>query len=268
MGGLFILFERKENETEEELIYRICKQKDEIGTWQEVANILNELLNYQYTESRYRKQWQGFNRLLAANKDSVKEEIVGDNVASNLNDKIRELQLERKKIQTEKTEYNRYLREEARDELIIEKIRNAIISEYNPRINVSNNFRYDDDCDRVGVLCFGDEHYGANFEIKGLCNEIINSYSPEIFEQRMELLLNETIRIVEKEKLSRISVYSMGDFTDGVLRVKQLFTLKYGVIEGTVRYAKYIVCNINRCIYTVYLNKNLFFFNRNNSFNS
>ena len=35
------------------------------------------------------------------------------------------------------------------------------------------------------MLVFGDEHYGAEFELKGLFGEIINSYSPEIFEKRM-----------------------------------------------------------------------------------
>ena len=35
-------------------------------------------------------------------------------------------------------------------------------------------------------------------------------------------------------------IYSLGDFTDGILRCSQLMKLKYGVIEGTVRYANFI----------------------------
>ena len=49
-------YQKFENETNEEVIYRICNDKDQIGSWQEVANILNELLGFEYTESKYRKQ--------------------------------------------------------------------------------------------------------------------------------------------------------------------------------------------------------------------
>ena len=36
-------YKRFENESTDELIYRICQDKDKIGTWQDVANIINEL---------------------------------------------------------------------------------------------------------------------------------------------------------------------------------------------------------------------------------
>lgn len=42
---------REENESDEELIYRVCSDKDLIGSWQDVANVLNNLLNTEYTES-------------------------------------------------------------------------------------------------------------------------------------------------------------------------------------------------------------------------
>ena len=45
-------YKRYENETEDELIYRICSQKEQIGTWKEVRDILNNLLNYSYNESK------------------------------------------------------------------------------------------------------------------------------------------------------------------------------------------------------------------------
>ena len=38
-------FKRYDGETEEQLLYRIGKIKDELGySWQEIANIMNELL--------------------------------------------------------------------------------------------------------------------------------------------------------------------------------------------------------------------------------
>ena len=37
-------YKRYENESDEELIYRIASDKDKLGSWQAVADILNKLL--------------------------------------------------------------------------------------------------------------------------------------------------------------------------------------------------------------------------------
>ena len=151
----------------------------------------------------------------------------------------RELEKAKVKLQTEKLEYNRWLREEARDELITEKICNTI-STLTPLVTPEYIKPKHNKCDYM--LVFGDEHYGAEFELKGLFGEVINSYSPEIFEKRMWDLLNQTIEIINKENIDAINVFSMGDFCDGVLRVSQLMKLRYGVVDGTIKYADFI-CN-------------------------
>ncbi len=162
-----------------------------------------------------------------------------DDSANEIKFQIRELQKERYKLQTEKIENNRWLRENARDELILEKILVAIddlsplpIPDVLPVVHNSKEF----------CLAFGDEHFGTEFEIRGLHNEILNAYSPEIFESRMWDLLNQVIEIVQKESITKLNVFSMGDFSDGLLRVGQLIKLRYGVIEGSVKYAEFI-CN-------------------------
>lgn len=160
--------------------------------------------------------------------------------------KILELQKERKKIQTEKLELEKMVREIGRDELIFEKIQEAIVHTPDmvfPAVlysTVNNDLSVDYRCGREGVLVFGDEHYGAEFEIRGLRGEIINAYSPEIAEERMTKLLNETIDIIKKENLSVIHVLNMGDFTDGILRVGQLKKLQLGVVDSTVRYMEFL----------------------------
>ena len=162
-----------------------------------------------------------------------------DDSANEIKFQIHELQKERYKLQTEKLENNRWLRENARDELILEKILVAIddlsplpIPDVLPVVHNSKEF----------CLAFGDEHFGTEFEIRGLHNEILNAYSPEIFESRMWDLLNQVIEIVQKESITKLNVFSMGDFSDGLLRVGQLIKLRYGVIEGSVKYAEFI-CN-------------------------
>lgn len=225
---------RLPNETETEYIYRICCNKDEIGSWVDIAEILNHELGYDYTECKYRKDFNSFQKIFDANK----ERLVGDGYEKSIREQIAELKKERAKLQTEKLEYNKWLRENARDELITEKLVDAIRS-LDP-IEVPEHHVRMNEVGKDWLLCFGDEHYGAEFEIKGLFGETLNKYNPEVFEQRMWKLLDCVIDIVQKENIGILNVFSLGDFTDGVLRVGQLMKLRYGVVDATVKYMEFI----------------------------
>lgn len=160
-----------------------------------------------------------------------------DEYLKKLEEKKREIEKEKVKLRTEKNEYNKWLREDARNELIVEQIINSI-SNLDPifipeKIELNHN-------DREYLLCFGDEHFGAEFEIKDLFGNIINSYSPEEFEKRMNYLLYQVIEIVQKENIDILNIYSLGDFADGILRTSQLMKLRYGIVDSTIKYAEYI----------------------------
>ena len=229
-------YKRFEGETDEELIFRICNDKEQIGSWQDVANVINELTGNDYGESTYRKKYQAFQKMLSANQSKF---VDSDAQLQEIQVQKRELEKAKVKLQTEKLEYARWIREEARDELITEKICESIASlqplEIPQYIQPVHNTR-------AYALVFGDEHYGAEFEIKGLFGDTLNAYSPEIFEERMWNLFNQTVEIIQKENIDTLNVFSMGDFSDGCLRVSQLMKLRYGVVDGTIKYADFI-CN-------------------------
>ena len=148
-----------------------------------------------------------------------------------------ELEKAKVKLQTEKLEYARWIREEARDELITEKICNAISTL--PPLDIPEHIIPTHNT-KAYALVYGDEQFGVEFELKGLFGDIINEYSPEIFEERMWDLFNQTIEIVQKENIDTLNVFSMGDYMDGTLRVSQLMKLRYGVVDGTIKYADFI----------------------------
>lgn len=149
-----------------------------------------------------------------------------------------EIQKEKQKLSDEKREYNRWLRMEARDELIFQKLAEEIA--HLPELPLPTPLDTLFTRSRAGILCFGDTHYGTEFCIKGLHGEIVNEYSPEIFEERMEELLYHTISKAKKEEFTDIYIFSLGDEIDGILRASQLMKLRYGVVESTIRYADYI----------------------------
>lgn len=128
-------YKRFEGETDEELIYRITGDKDKIGTWQDVADILNELLGTEYTESKFRKQRQAFDKLLEANRSKF---VDSDIQLQEIQLAQRELEKEKKKLSDARVDYNRLIRQEARKESYLDLVKRIICENVNP-INIVPN---------------------------------------------------------------------------------------------------------------------------------
>lgn len=226
---------RLPNEDNDQYFYRVCSMKDALGfTWPQMAEIFNNEFGSDCGESAYRKKWNAFESVFTANEDRL---VGGTKYLDEIKAAKYELEKERKKLQTEKLEYNKWLREEARDELIVEKITDAIsklkpinIPEYIP---VNRNLK-------SWILAFSDAHFGAELSIKGLYGEIINEYNPEIFYERMNNLFSQVVELVKRENIDELYVFDLGDQIDGMLRVGQLMKLRYGVVESTIKYANWL----------------------------
>ena len=151
---------------------------------------------------------------------------------------LHQVQKEKQKVQTEKLELNRNLREAARDELIVEHIEDAIKSL--PQLFIPNDIEIVHGAKEY-LLCFGDAHFGIDFEIKDLTGKTINAYSPEIFQARMEVLLRYVIDTIQEQHITKLSVWELGDGIQGMLRLNsQLMQLRYGVIESSLLYAEFV----------------------------
>lgn len=232
-------YKRFENETDDELIYRICSQKDIIGTWCDVCNILNNLTGNDYNESAYRKKYQSFQKILNANQAKFADSSVQ---LSQIKEEQRNLIKERNKLQTEKIEYNKWLRETARDELLEEKIIDAI-----------NNLEPLDIPEKTGnhlnpieyILTIADLHYGKELKINGLFGETLNEYSPEICERRLWDLANKVIVLIKKEQIDCLRIYNLSDNIEGILRLSQLMKLRYGVIDATIKISEILANWLN-----------------------
>lgn len=234
-------------ENEDQYIWKVGQAKDSgliTSTWEELTPRLNTELEIDETEWRGSSAFRKAYRWMQRAYDNVFRQngFIGTR-GDDLDEKNRELKKTLIKVQTEKLEYNKWLREEARDELIAEKIV-AAVREL-PPLDMPTPILGRSGYSESAVLCFGDEHYGTEFTIYGLHGEIINQYSPEIFEERMYKLLNQAIYIIQKEELKTLYVFNLGDFSDGVLRYSQLMKLRYGVVEGTVRYANFLASWLN-----------------------
>lgn len=107
---------RQPGESEEQFIWRIGRAYDsgEIDlNWDEIGEIVNRQFRddeSQYRDqSAYRKPYQSAKRFYEA---GVFKDLTTDTYMAQLAESKRELQKEKIKLQTEKLEYNRWLRED------------------------------------------------------------------------------------------------------------------------------------------------------------
>lgn len=246
---------RKPEENEIQYLWRLGQAKDAALIdldWTAIAAIMNREFRVDETEYRtesaYRKCYSNAKKFNEAGVFDNSE----DKYLKELTAQKREIEKERKKLQSEKLEYNRWLRENARDELIAEKICEAIatlppLKSIEPTYIQPENKEY--------LLCLADAHFGIEFCLKDLFGNVINEYSPEIFYQRMDELFSRTVEIIQKENISTLNVWELGDGIQGILRLNsQLMKLRYGIIDSSIIYANYLANWLNDLSEYVHIN--------------
>lgn len=123
-------FTKLENENYYSYLWRLDQliNSGKYKNWKEITPMVNKEL-FDDDESQYRDE-SAYRKACKYARDFKDAGVFNsdDEYIKELQIQKRELEKERKKLQTEKIEYNRWLREDARDELITEKISEAISS--------------------------------------------------------------------------------------------------------------------------------------------
>ena len=148
--------------------------------------------------------------------------------------------VERQKLYDLQRNIRKDLREQSRSELIRETIKDAIAGLPAIKVKCAEPVTQPKDIEKELVLGIGDFHYGANFTVRGLYDEVLNSYDSTVFESRMEKLIEEVKVIVDTHRPEMITVMIVGDMLDGMLRNSQISRLEYGVIESAMYLSEYL----------------------------
>ena len=218
------------------IVSKIDKEVD--LEWEDIRDLLGETCS----PCHLRKTAYGIYEFDKYLKDKSCEQL--DNTALEiLTEKKLELQKERVKLQSEKAEINKWIREQSRSELFEEKLIEAIKStvkleppEFTPNTRFNEN---------VGILTIADCHFGRQVVIRGLEGEIINEYNVDVFKHRMDLLLQKTIEKIIKEDIIHLKLINLSDSIDGILRYSQLQSLQFGLVESVIQFADYLAKWIN-----------------------
>ena len=229
-------YNRLNNESDKDLINRICSEKDNIGSWQDVADIINSILGTTFTESKYRKNFrlysEGYN-------DSQNKSIQEHNFE--LEKKLNEIKKERIKLQTLNAERNKIDRIEARKELYYEQIGNMITTLEPPVFNdwEPNIAQIEEDHKEEYLLTIADIHSGATFKTE------YNEYSPAIMLDRFDELTQKTISFIKKHNCKVLHVVGLGDFIQGCIHMNDLKINDSTVVKATVQVSQVMAQFLN-----------------------
>lgn len=224
-------YKKMQNELEDEYIFRICNMKDKIGSWQDVADILNKELNYNFTSSKYRKPYESGLRMFEANKSK----FLSDEYVVEIEKQKSELRSERYKLQALTTFRNRNERIGARVDLFLESLKDNM--ETLPLPNFRK--REHQENDKCYVLGIGDFHYGAKFKSYN------NEYSREECERRLGVLVGFVENFVSKNKVSKLKVVNVADSIQGILRLTDLKLNDIAVTESVVEVSRLFAKLVN-----------------------
>lgn len=217
----FEKYKRLDGETDDEFIFRVSKDKDQIGTWTDMAELFNAILGYNYGESFYRKH----------NKKYCKSSGASQYTKSNFDQTELEKMLaekreiERKKIQfrDERNAWQKQNYIDARVEEKLDKLEKELTSlgkvnfEKHEEVNISS------DNDMLVIL--SDLHIGQTF------NSVFGKYNIDIAKNRLNELLDHIISIQKTHHSEKCYVSLQGDLISGNIHKSIQVTNRENVIE-------------------------------------
>lgn len=201
---------------------RIGNDKDQIGTWEDVASIINDLTGNDYGESTYRKKYTSFQKMLNANQNKFV------NTEAQLRElDIQKRELERAKIQfrDERNAWQRQNYIDARVEQKLDLLEDELKSQgrinfkpldvQNRSINSNNDL----------LVMLSDLHIGQCF------NSHFGKYDSFIAQQRLNDYLIKIIEIKDRHNSENCYVSLQGDLLSGSIHKVLAITNRENVIE-------------------------------------
>jgi hypothetical protein len=178
---------------------------------------------------RYRKK-----KGLLPTKEEVKNKEI-ENKEYQIELQKAELQKEKIKLSSLRNDLNRAIRESARQELLVEEFQNAL-----NKINKAESPKFYElqkqEIYEEYVLSFSDVHFGKQFK------SITNTYDIQAVFDRFNELLNEAIKLIQKEKIVHLTILNLADSVEGMcLRISQLQSLQIGMIDQVIQFGRFIV---------------------------
>ena len=218
---------RLEYESDLEYVYRICSNKEQIGTWDDVGAIINQVLHQDKSANAWRKKYAYMCRKeansIVTTSSPVNENMCNDSSDNSIDAKIREL--ERKKI-AYRDQRNAWQKQNYSDARLEE---NLEMLTYNlskiARIEFPNIDVPSIDGNNEMIICLSDLHIGQTF------SNVFGEYNTDIAANRLAQYLAEVKRIAKLHKVKKAHIVCLGDLISGSIHKTIQVTNRENVIE-------------------------------------
>lgn len=226
-------FQRLENESDEELLYRLGSQRELIGTWQDLADIMNELTGNDYGESTYRKRYTAFDKMLKANQGRFYE---GAAALEEIKIQQRALEREKVKFRDERRAWNKQNYIDSRVEEKLDILEEQMLSIGKVLYEPHNITNINSDNDMLIIL--SDFHIGASY------SSLTGEYNVDIAKNRLQKLLEEVIKIQKRHNSEKCYISLQGDLISGNIHKNIQVTNSENVIEQ-IKIATELICGFS-----------------------
>lgn len=215
------------NESEYDYCCRICSYKIILNlTWEDIANILNSNLGYNYSKDTYRKRF-----------GKVVDYINQNNLNIEIPEEIIKTKKEKCKLSDEKVQINALIRRLAREDTIKEIAHDLAITL--PKVKLKQT-QYNLDYINEGILCLSDWHYGNEINLPW------NKYNTEIAKERLSILIAKVINFIKLYKLKHISVLNLGDLINGRIHLTLRLNSRIDVLTQIIEVSQLLADFINQ----------------------
>ena len=207
---------KRPEETELEYKKRIYLYRDLYDlTWNDIADVINNELNCNYSADKYRKE-------------SYK---ILDKQASQLlqaEDKIFEYKKERVKLNDQRLQINALTRLVAREETFKEiAIEAASNISKNKIFDIPKNITVKN-AEKKAILCIGDWHYGLDVDL------FYNTYNVDIAVERITTLLNTVLIHLQEHSIDDLYVINLGDMISGRIHLPLRINNRIDTVQQTI----------------------------------
>lgn len=196
-----LIYTRIPGESDSEMIFRVCKDHDIIGSWRDIAAILNEELGLSHTESKYRHQYQ---RMCAA------QELTGDPVGVD-KQMLNAIRIERRMLAEERNALRRQITEEARFESFYDAAKRAMAETVEPEPYAIQSVEMIGNPDAVCVVHLTDTHIGTVVDNRW------NRYDIDIARERLHKYAVEIAQEQLRWNAGRCCIVLGGDMINGLI---------------------------------------------------
>lgn len=161
-----------------------------------------------FNSSEVRKRMYGIKHVIKVIEQDIVDGFADNDLLKEYETKKIELNKARIRLSDQRNDLNKYIRESARWESVLESVEKSasIVAQNKPFLKVDPIYKH---TNKKAVLCLSDWHYSLT------CENFLNEYNIDVFKERINKLVKKTIENCLFQEVETLNVVLLGDLVSG-----------------------------------------------------